>query len=59
MNDVMIFDGKGYWVGRRRPDGRCVDLWSPRKEDAARFHFRQVAEKIASTLPQRVRIVSA
>lgn len=58
MNDVMIFDGKGYWVRRRRHDGKVYELWSPRKEDAARFHFLEVAKKIASTLPQKVRLVS-
>jgi hypothetical protein len=51
---MTIFDGQGYWVGMRRPEGRIVHLWSPHKRDAARFTFRAVAEKIASTIPQKV-----
>lgn len=54
MNGITIFDGRGYWVGMRRPEGRIVHLWSPHKKDAARIHFRAVAEKIASTIPQKV-----
>jgi hypothetical protein len=54
---MVIFDGKGYWVGMRRPErGRIVHLWSPKKEDAAHFHFYEVAQKIASTIPQKVTI---
>ena len=53
MNTV-IFDGKGYWVSRRRVDGRIIDIWSPRRSDAAVFHFRPVAEKIAATIHQKV-----
>lgn len=59
MNELVIFDGEGYWIGRRRPNGRVVDLWSPHKKDAARIHFQAVAEKIASTLPQKVRFLPA
>lgn len=51
---MVIFDGKGYWCGRRRVNGQILDLWSTKKKDAARFHFREVAVKIASTLPQKV-----
>jgi hypothetical protein len=52
----VIFDGKGYWCARRRPQGRALDMWSSRARDAARFHFLEAAKKIASTLPQRVTI---
>ena len=54
MKGIVIYDGKGYWVGRRRPDGRIVDMWSSKRVDAAVFHFEEVARKIAATLPQRV-----
>jgi hypothetical protein len=58
MHGVVIFDGKGYFVKRRRVDGRIVDLWSPRKQDAASFHFIEVARRFASTIPQRVRLLA-
>jgi hypothetical protein len=57
MNGVVIFDGKGYFVKRRRVDGRVIDLWSPRKQDAALFHFLEVARRFTSTIPQRVRLL--
>lgn len=56
MNGTVIFDGKGYFVKRRRVDGRVVELWSPKREDAAVFHFREVARKIASTIPFPVKL---
>lgn len=57
MTGYVIFDGKGYFVRRRRDAyGKAVQLWSSLKEDAAVFHFRAVAEKIASTIPFKVRI---
>ena len=59
MNDIVIFDGKGYWSGMRRPGGSIVHLWSPRKADAARFSFVEVARRIASTIPQKVRLLSS
>ena len=52
-----IFDGKGYFVKRRRIDGRIIDLWSPRKRDAAKFYFIEVANKFAATIPQRVSLM--
>lgn len=52
----LIFDGKGYWVSRRRLDGRVLEFWSPRKQDAAVFHFLEVAKKIAKSLPQQTEI---
>ena len=57
MREFVIFDGEGYWVAMRRSEeGRAVHLWSPHKKDAARFHFLAVAEKIASTISQKVTI---
>jgi hypothetical protein len=53
---MVIFDGKGYWVGMRRPDGKVVHLWSTKKADAAKFHFYEVAKRIAATIPQPVTI---
>jgi hypothetical protein len=52
MKGFVISDGKGYFVKRRRVDGRIIDLWSPRKKDAARFHFLYVAYAIAAAIPQ-------
>lgn len=59
MNGTVIFDGKGYWVARRRVDERIIDLWSPKRADAAVFHFDVVARKMASTIPQRVTLRAA
>jgi hypothetical protein len=56
---MVIFDGKGYWVGMRRPDGKFVHLWSTNKRDAAKFHFYEVAKRIAATIPQPVTITHA
>jgi hypothetical protein len=56
---MVIFDGKGYWVKRRRVNGRVFDLWSPHKKDAAIFHFPEVARKIAASLPQKVSFLTA
>lgn len=53
---MVIFDGKGYWVGMRRPGGTIVHLWSSKKRDAAKFGFYEVARKIASTIQQPVTI---
>ena len=53
---MVIFDGKGYWVRMYRPNGTIVHLWSPRKKDATKFSFYEVAKKIASTIPQPVTI---
>jgi hypothetical protein len=52
--NYVIYDGHGYWCARRRVDGRVLEMWSARRCDAARFHFLEVAQKVASTLPQRV-----
>jgi len=54
MKGIVIFDGKGYFVRRRRPNGRVVDLWSPRKKDAARFYIPEAAQRFAATFPQKV-----
>lgn len=54
MSGTVIFDGKGYWVARRRVDESIIDMWSPKLADAAVFHFDVVARKIAATIPQRV-----
>jgi len=59
MSGLVIFDGKGYFVKRRRVDGRIIDLWSPKRADAAVFHFDVVARKIALTIPQRVTLRTA
>lgn len=59
MKDIVIFDGKGYWCGRRRQGSRVLEFWSTKKKDAARFHFPEVAQKIASTIPQRVTFAAA
>ena len=55
----IIQDAEGYWCGRRRTDGRLIDFWSSRKVDAAKIHFHEVAKKIASQMPQSVRVVTA
>lgn len=55
--DYIIFDGHGYFVRRRRSEGRVVDIWSPKLADAARFHFIEVAEKFAASFPQKTRIM--
>ena len=57
MDNYCITDGHGYWVGRRRVDGRKLEFWSPKKRDAAKFHFREVAERISRDLPMRVSIM--
>ena len=54
MKEIVIHDGKGYWCARRRVDGRLIDLWSPKRKDAAIFHFLEVAQKIAASIPQTV-----
>lgn len=56
MRDLVIFDGNGYFVRRRRSGESVVDIWSPHKKDAARFTFAEVAKKFASTIPQPVEI---
>jgi hypothetical protein len=56
--DVVIFDGKGYWVGMRRPRGKIVHIWSPKLKDAARFHFYEVALRVANEIPQPVQFLS-
>ena len=57
MNGVVIFDGKGYFVKRRRTENGIVNLWSPKREDAAVFHFIEVARKMAGTIPFRTRLL--
>ena len=52
----IITDGQGYFVRRRRLEERIVDIWSPRLSDAARFHFLEVAERIAATIPHTVQL---
>ena len=56
MKGFVIRDENGYFVIRRRYNGKVFNMWSTRKRDAARFHFYEAAKKIAATIPQRVTI---
>ncbi len=58
MTNYIIFDGEGYFVKLRRVNGKPIFLWSPRKRDAAHMHFREVAQRLASMMPQPVRILN-
>jgi hypothetical protein len=57
--NYIITDGTGYWVSQRRDPrdkSRRIGFWSSRLEDAARIHFLEVAQQIASHLPMPVKI---
>lgn len=56
---LVIYDGNGYWVGMRRREGKIFHFWSPKKADAAKFYFPEVAAKISSLLPQPVSVRQA
>jgi len=55
--NYIITDGHGYWCGmRRKADGTPVTFWSSKRKDAARIHFREVAESLTKHIPQPVEI---
>ena len=57
--NYIITDGHGYIAGRlRRIDNKVYTFWSSKKVDATRYHFYEVAERIAKLISSPVKIVS-